>query len=192
MSAAVINLAIWASGSGSNAENIIRHIENDPEVRVALILTNKANAGVIARAERLGVPHRYFSNAEFAEGTAILEAMQAADIHWVVLGGFLRKVPENVIAAYPGKIINIHPALLPAFGGPGMYGHHVHEAVVAAGATESGITIHEVNAEYDKGAILFQARCEVTPEDSPQTVEAKVRALEQQHFPEVVASLIRK
>ncbi|HAP59267.1 MAG TPA: phosphoribosylglycinamide formyltransferase [Cytophagales bacterium] len=188
----MIKIAVWASGSGSNAENIANYFADSEDVGVAYILTNNPKAGVIERAQRLGIPHQVFTNTQFREGTPVLNAMERAGIDWVVLGGFMRLVPANVVAAFPGKIINIHPALLPRQGGKGMYGHHVHEAVVAARDSESGITIHEVNEVYDEGQILFQASCPVTPEDTPQTVEAKVRALEQQYYPEVVASVVRK
>ena len=188
----MIQIAIWASGSGSNAENIATHFANSSLARVGLILTNNPQAGVIDRAKRLGIPCQAFTNADFKDGHPIVSAMQAANIDWVVLGGFLRLVPLAVIEAYPERIVNIHPALLPKFGGKGMYGHHVHEAVVEARETESGITIHEVTAEYDKGLILFQASCPVTSEDTPQSVEKKVRELEQRFFPEVIESLIRK
>lgn len=188
----MIQLAVWASGSGSNAENMVHYFGNSDDVRVALIMTNNAEAGVIARAERLGVPCQVFTNAQFKEGAPVLAAMQAAKIDWVVLGGFLRLVPEVVIDAYPGRILNIHPALLPKFGGKGMYGHRVHEAVVEAGEQESGITIHEVNARYDEGKVLFQASCPVEAGDTAEIVEQKVRALEQKYFPEVVGSVVRK
>lgn len=188
----MIRICIWASGSGSNAENMVHHFRKSGTAEVALILTNRPEAAVIARAKRLGVACLVFSNTEFKEGTPVLKAMQLAEIDWVILGGFLRLVPETVISAYPHKIINIHPALLPKYGGKGMYGHKVHEAVVAAQESESGITIHEVNAAYDEGMVLFQAKCPVEPTDTAEMVEQKVRALEIAHYPTVVAELIRK
>lgn len=179
-------IAIFASGSGSNAENIIRFFENDPRNRVSLVLCNKPDAYVLERAKRLGVPALVFNCEQFYHSDLILDRLKAEAVDLIVLAGFLWKVPANLLAAYPDRIINIHPALLPKFGGKGMYGEHVHEAVIAAGEKESGITIHHVNDRYDEGAAIFQATCPVLPDDTPDTLAAKVHALEYAHFPRVI------
>lgn len=179
-------IAIFASGSGSNAENIIRFFENDPRNRVSLVLCNKPDAYVLERAKRLGVPALVFNRERFYHSDLILDRLKAEAVDLIVLAGFLWKVPANLLAAYPDRIINIHPALLPKFGGKGMYGEHVHEAVITAGEKESGITIHHVNDRYDEGAAIFQATCPVLPDDTPDTLAAKVHALEYAHFPRVI------
>jgi phosphoribosylglycinamide formyltransferase-1 len=176
-------IALFASGSGSNAENIVNYFSGSSDVQTPLIVSNKPDAYVHERARKLGVPSYTFTASEFREATAILKLLEAFEIDFIVLAGFLLKVSEPILHAYPNKIINIHPALLPKFGGKGMYGHHVHEAVVAAGERETGITIHYVNENYDEGAIIFQARCPVTPDDTPDNVAQKIHELEQEHFP---------
>lgn len=182
-------LAIFASGSGSNAENIIRHFENNPNVNIKLVLCNKEGAYVLTRAEKLGVPSVVFSRQELENGT-ILALLKREGIDFIVLAGFLLKVPDEMVVAYPDKIVNIHPALLPNYGGKGMYGMRVHEAVVAAGEKESGITIHYVNEFFDSGKTIFQAKCDVLPTDSPEDVATKVHALEYEHFPRVIESVL--
>jgi phosphoribosylglycinamide formyltransferase-1 len=158
-------------------------------VEFPLILSNKADAYIHERAKKLHIPSFTINKAGFETGEA-LRLLQEYQIDFIVLAGFLLKVPENLLAAYPDKIINIHPALLPKYGGKGMYGSHVHEAVVAHRETESGITIHYVNEHYDAGAIIFQAKCEVLPTDLPDDVAAKVHALEYEYFPKVIESTI--
>ncbi|MCB0400815.1 MAG: phosphoribosylglycinamide formyltransferase [Flavobacteriales bacterium] len=185
-------IAIFASGSGSNAENIADYFKNDPEVTVALFISNHSNAFVLERAKKLGVESAVFSKADFEKSDDILHFLTKNNINLVVLAGFLLKIPQKMIDAYPNKIINIHPALLPKFGGKGMYGDRVHQAVVAAQEQESGITIHYVNEHYDEGAIIFQARCPVLPTDSPADVASKIHELEYEHFPKVLDNLIRK
>ena len=186
-------IAIFASGNGSNAENIIRYIRNgNYDAEVALIVCNRKDAKVFERAERLGVPAIYvpkrdFLNEEFMEGL-----MRDNGIDFIVLAGFLLMIPEFLIKMYPDKIVNIHPSLLPKFGGKGMYGSHVHEAVVAAGEKESGITIHIVNENCDEGRILFQAIIPVEPGDSPDDVAEKVHELEYLHFPRVIVETVAK
>jgi phosphoribosylglycinamide formyltransferase-1 len=182
-------IALLASGSGSNAENIVRYFENKEGVEFPLILSNKADAYVHERAKKLHIPSFTIGKTGFENGEA-LQLLQEHQIDLIVLAGFLLKVPENLLKAYPGKIINIHPALLPKYGGKGMYGSHVHEAVVAHKETESGITIHYVNEQYDEGTIIFQTKCKVLPSDSPEQVAAKVHALEYQYFPEVIEKLV--
>ncbi len=188
----MINLAIFASGNGSNAENIIRYFLKSERIRVALILSNREDAFVHTRAQALGVPSRSFRKAEFDEGKSVLDALQAYSVDFIVLAGFLLKVSPPILEAYPDRILNIHPALLPKHGGKGMYGDRVHRAVIDAGDTESGITIHYVNEHYDEGTILFQARCEVLSTDSADDVARKVHELEYLHFPKVIEEAVLK
>ncbi len=183
-------IALFASGSGSNVENIIRYFTEKKDFEFPLILSNKSNAFVHERAKALGVPSVTFSKEEFVEGHKIVSLLKEYDIDFVVLAGFLLKVSLPILEAFPGKIINIHPALLPKFGGKGMYGHHVHQAVVDAGETQSGITIHYVNEHYDEGNVIFQATCEVLPGDTQETIAEKVHVLEYTHFPEVIENLL--
>lgn len=184
-------IAIFASGSGSNAENIAHYFENNASVTVSLILTNNANAYVLERAKKLGIPAKIFSKDEFLKSDEILHFLVENNINLIILAGFLLKIPENLIKKFSNKIINIHPALLPKFGGKGMYGNHVHKAVVAAGETESGITIHYVNEHYDEGKIIFQAKCAIIDTDTPEDVATKIHKLEYEHFPKVIEELLR-
>jgi phosphoribosylglycinamide formyltransferase-1 len=184
------NIAIFGSGSGTNAENIIRYFAKSDTIRVAVVLSNKKEAGIHARANNLGVPSFSFSLAEFREGVLILEKMAEYQVDFIVLAGFLPLVSPVIIDAFPNSIINIHPALLPKFGGKGMYGAHVHEAVVAAKETQTGISIHYVNERYDEGTVIFQAVCPVLPEDTAEDVEKKVHALEHEYFPQVIEQLL--
>ena len=179
------NIALLASGSGSNAENIIRYFHDYKDICFPVIISNKENAYVHERAKNLGVSSYTFKKIDFENGK-VLEFLKEQQINFVVLAGFLLKIPGNLLQAYPNKIINIHPALLPKFGGKGMYGAYVHEAVVAAKEKESGITIHYVNENYDEGQIIFQAQCEVLPTDTPDDVAEKVHALEYEFFPKII------
>ena len=172
------NIAIFASGSGTNAENIIRYFQENDLIRVALVLSNRSDAYVLERAHRLQVPSEVFLKEDWVSGEQILALLHEYHIDFIVLAGFLVRVPERLLHAYPDKIINIHPALLPKFGGKGMYGDRVHEAVVAAGETESGITIHYINEHYDEGDTIFQAKCPVLPDDSAIDVAQKVHSKE--------------
>ena len=181
-------IALLASGSGSNAENIVRYFAGKEGWEFPIILSNKAEAYVHARAETLKIPSFTIPKAGFERGDA-LQLLQQYNIDCIVLAGFLLKVPANLLQAYPDKIINIHPALLPKYGGKGMYGMYVHEAVVAHRETETGVTIHYVNENYDEGRIIFQARCDVLPADTPEMVAAKVHALEYRYFPEIIEQL---
>lgn len=176
------NIAIFASGSGTNAERIISHFQEGSVARVALVLTNKPDAEVLERAQRLGVQTLVFDRDTFYNTNQIVAALQNQAIDYVVLAGFLWLIPDNLLAAYPDRMVNIHPALLPKHGGKGMYGDRVHRAVVEAGDTESGITIHRVNAHYDSGDILEQHTVPVLPTDTPDEVAEKVHALEYTHF----------
>jgi formyltetrahydrofolate-dependent phosphoribosylglycinamide formyltransferase len=184
-------VAIFASGAGTNAENIIKYFIDNKDIEVALVLSNKVDAGVHSRAAKYGIPSFTFSDKEFNEGNEVLKKLVKFDVDFIVLAGFLLKIPRAIIAAFPDRIINIHPALLPKFGGKGMYGHRVHEAVVAAGEKESGITIHYVNENYDDGQIIFQAKFPVLQTDTVEDVEQKIHLLEYKHFPEVVEKLLK-
>jgi phosphoribosylglycinamide formyltransferase 1 len=187
-----IRLAIFASGSGSNAENLVRYFSEKDSVEVVLVLSNKTDAYVHERSRKLGIPSTTLPGIAFKEGKPVLDLMKEYRIDFIVLAGFLLLIPQILVEAYPGKIVNIHPALLPKFGGKGMYGDRVHHAVVEAGEKQSGITIHLVNEHYDEGSILFQAVCPVAPEDTPDKVAGKVHELEYSHFPEVVFQYLRK
>lgn len=184
-----LKIALFASGSGSNAENIIHYFAGHPRLTFPLIISNKSDAVVHDRAMRLGVPSVTFSRADFENGTEILHFLHEHEIDCIVLAGFLLKVPQVLIDAFPDKIINIHPALLPKFGGKGMYGMHVHKSVRESGDTESGITIHYINNNYDEGNIIFQAKCMIFPQDTPDTIAEKVHKLEYEHFPKVIEEL---
>ena len=183
-------VAIFASGSGTNAENIARYFSKSETVKVAVVLSNNKNVGVHARVNHLGSPSFVFSRDEFVEGTPILAKLAEYQIDLIVLAGFMNKISDALLTAYPGKIINIHPALLPKYGGKGMYGMHVHEAVVAAGERETGITIHYIDEHYDEGTVIFQATCPVLPSDTPEEVAAKVHALEYAHYPKIIEDLL--
>ncbi|GAE14784.1 Phosphoribosylglycinamide formyltransferase [Bacteroides pyogenes] len=184
------NIAIFASGSGTNAENIIRYFQRSEFVRVSLVVSNKPDAYVLERAHRLRIPSYVFLNEDWIAGDKILAVLQAHQIHFVVLAGFLLRVPLLLLNAFPRRIINIHPALLPKFGGKGMYGDRVHRAVVDSGETESGITIHYINERYDEGDVIFQTVCPVFPGDSAEDVAKKVHALEHHYFPKVIEELL--
>ena len=181
-------IALFASGSGSNAENILRYFSNSREMEFPVVISNRSDALVRERVKKWSVPSYVFKKSDFENGK-VTEFLREKAIDFIVLAGFLLKIPENLLKAYPDKIINIHPALLPKFGGKGMYGSHIHEAVVASGEKESGITIHYVNENYDEGQIIFQARCPVLPADSPDDVAAKVHALEYEFFPLIIEEI---
>jgi phosphoribosylglycinamide formyltransferase-1 len=188
----MIRIAIFASGSGSNAENIAKYFRDHADIQVALILSNNPGAYVHERAKKLGIPSYTFSKAVFDEGSAVLNILREYKTDFIVLAGFLLKVSQPLLDAFPGRIVNIHPALLPKYGGKGLYGDRVHRAVVEAGEKETGITIHYVNENYDEGDIIFQARCEVIPGETPEDVARKVHELEYAHFPVVIDALLKK
>lgn len=183
-------IAIFASGAGSNAEKIIAHLQNHTSIKVSLIVCNKPGAGVLGIAAANQIPTLLIEKERFFRGDAYLPELKSREIGFVVLAGFLWKVPDALVAAYPNKIINIHPALLPKYGGKGMYGMHVHAAVIAAGEKESGITIHYVNEHFDEGAPIFQATCPIEPGDTPEKLAEKIHVLEHRHFPEVVERVV--
>ena len=182
-------IVVFASGSGTNAENIIKYFLNSSKAKVVSVFTNNPAAKVIERAAKLDLSSQIFSKQELNE-SFLLQKINAFQPDLIVLAGFLLKVPQNLIDAYPNKIVNIHPALLLKFGGKGMYGMHIHEAVVANKETETGITIHYVNENYDEGAILFQAAVVITPQDTPEDVAVKIHELEQKHFPIIIDNLL--
>lgn len=183
-------LAIFASGSGSNAQNIIDYFSNNKKAEVVLILSNKPTAYVIERAKSADVPYKVFNRDEFYQSLQILEWMREYRIDFIVLAGFLWLVPDYLVEAFPNRIVNIHPALLPKYGGKGMFGGHVHEAVIAHNETETGITIHYVNKRYDEGNIVFQASCPVLPGDTADDVASRVHQLEYEHFPKIIDKLL--
>lgn len=184
------NIAIFASGSGSNAENIICHFAQKPDFCVKRIYCNVPDAFVLERAKKYDIPTTVFDRQAFCDPEKILHQLKEEDTDFVVLAGFLWLIPDFIIAAYPNRIVNIHPALLPSYGGKGMYGHHVHEAVIAAKEQESGITIHFVNEHYDSGSIIFQAKCPVTAEDTADSLAEKIHELEHKYFPVVIEGTI--
>lgn len=181
-------IVLFASGSGSNVENIIRYFSNSNELEFPFVISNRSDAYVHERVKKLMIPSYTFIKEDFENGS-VLKFLQERNVDIIVLAGFLLKIPVNILNAYPDKIINIHPALLPKFGGKGMYGSHVHEAVVASGETESGITIHFANENYDEGKIIFQAKCPVLAGDSPDDVAAKVHALEYEYYPKIIGEV---
>ncbi|MEG1543160.1 MAG: phosphoribosylglycinamide formyltransferase [Tannerellaceae bacterium] len=184
------NVAIFASGSGTNAENIARYFTKSETVNIAVVLSNNRHVGVHARVNNLGIPSFVFSRDEFTAAVPILAKLAEYKTDLIVLAGFMNKIADPLLRAYPGRIINIHPALLPKHGGKGMFGMHVHEAVVADGDSQSGITIHYVNENYDEGNIIFQATCPVLPSDTPEEVATKVHALEYAHYPRVIGEVL--
>jgi phosphoribosylglycinamide formyltransferase-1 len=186
------NIALFVSGSGSNAQKIMEYFHESSNIHVALLLSNNKNAFGLERAKNMGVPSLVFDRKAFFESDDIIRELQSKNIQWVVLAGFLWMIPSNLIKAFPERIINIHPALLPSYGGKGMYGMHVHSAVHKAGEKESGISIHLVNEKYDEGEIIFQAKCVLDSSDTPESIAKKVLLLEHEHFPKVIESLIRK
>ena len=185
-------IAIFASGAGTNAENLISYFRTSDVAQVDLVLTNKKEAGVLEKAKALEVPTYVFSKQDLNSSDAVLQTLKDFNIDWIVLAGFLLKVPESLIDAYPYRIINIHPALLPKYGGKGMYGQHVHRAVLEAGERETGISIHFVNEHYDQGAMIAQHKVNLGDEETAESIAAKVHALEYKWFPPIVEETISK
>jgi phosphoribosylglycinamide formyltransferase-1 len=188
-------IAVFASGAGSNAQKIIESLSpagtgSKPGI-VALIVCNKPGAGVLTIAANAKIPVLLIEKEQFFRGNGYADELKTAGIDFIVLAGFLWKIPDTLIGAFPGKIINIHPALLPKYGGKGMYGYHVHQAVIDNHEKESGITIHYVDGHYDNGDIIFQARCPVLETDTPDTLAQRIHALEHRYYPEVIASLLK-
>jgi len=183
-------IAIFASGAGTNAENIIRYFAGNHAATVALVLSNNPAAQVHERANKLGVPSFVFTRGEFENGAPVLAKLAEYAVGFIALAGFTNKISAPLLRAFPCKIVNIHPALLPRHGGKGMYGMRVHEAVIAAGEKESGITIHYVNENYDEGTIVFRQTCPVLPGDTPDDLAARVHALEYAHYPPTIEKLV--
>ena len=183
-------IAIFASGSGSNAENIIRYFSDNKSIKVVLVLSNKSRSGVLIRAQLHNIPTFIFTKNDLNECSKVHDVLKDYNASMIVLAGFLLKIPLYMIKAYPNSILNIHPALLPKYGGKGMYGMNVHKAVIENKEEKSGITIHYVNENYDEGAIIFQATCDIDKHDLPEDVKTKVQALELCHFPSVIESII--
>ena len=183
-------LAIFASGSGTNAENIIKYFQNRSGISISCVCTNRPDAGVIERAQRHHIPVLVFTREDLYQNGRVLTYLNQNMIDWIILAGFLWLVPAALIDRYPSKIINIHPALLPQYGGKGMYGERVHRAVLENSEKKSGITIHFVNREYDKGSIIFQATCEVDPADTSESLATRVHKLEYEHFPRVIEEAV--
>jgi len=184
-------IAIFASGSGSNAENIFHYFQKNHQVIVDIFLTNNPNAKVLERADKLGVESFVFNRNVFYNSSLVLDELLSRNIDFIVLAGFMWLVPENILNHYPQKIVNIHPALLPAYGGKGMYGDFVHEAVSKAGETKTGITIHFVNNKYDEGDIIFQKAVDIIPGENPQSIADKVHVLEYEWYPQIIESLLK-
>ncbi len=184
-------IAIFASGSGTNMERIAGYFSNNSEVEICLVVCNKKGAGVIDRAAKFGIPVEMIDRQSFYQTDKLANKLRLLNTDLLVLAGFLWLIPASLLEAFPGKIINIHPALLPAYGGKGMFGMRVHEAVVAAGEQFSGITIHYVNEHYDEGAVIFQAKTELVHDETPESLAVKIHELEYRFFPEVIAELLR-
>jgi phosphoribosylglycinamide formyltransferase-1 len=185
-------VVIFASGSGSNAENLIKFFQNRDNASVIQVLTNNPHAKVLDRCKKLKISALSFNKIAFTETEDVLNILKANKPDLIILAGFLWKFPENILKYFPNKVINVHPALLPKFGGKGMYGMHVHQAVIDNKESETGITIHYVNENYDEGAIIFQEKCKVLASDSAEDVADKIHELEMKHFPEVVNQLLKK
>jgi len=183
-------LALFASGNGSNAQRIIEYFSGHPTITINLILCNKPDAFVLNRAEKLGIPAMIFTRTLFYQTDLVLETLKSYHIDFLILAGFLWLIPKNLLSAFPGRIINIHPALLPKYGGKGMYGMKVHETVIAAGDPVSGITIHYVDENYDEGRIIFQTKCVISERDSSESLAAKIHALEYRYFPEIIEQVV--
>lgn len=188
----MVNVAIFVSGSGTNCEAVIKHFQGSDKVNIALVVSNKADAYALVRAKNLGVESVVMPKKEFMQESLLMPLMRENHIDFIVLAGFLLVIPDFLINAYPHKMINLHPALLPKFGGMGMYGHHVHEAVKAAGETETGMTVHYVSNEVDGGEIIAQFSTPILPTDTPDDIAAKEHVLEMAHFPQVVDDVISR
>lgn len=186
----ISNIAILASGSGTNAQRIMEHFANSDVAKVVLVASENTSAYALVRAQNAGIEALAFTMADFRNGN-LLEQLLCRKVDFVVLAGFLKLVPQAMVEAFAGRMVNIHPALLPNYGGKGMFGHHVHEAVVANGETQSGITIHYVNGVYDTGDVIFQATCPVLPTDTPDTLAERIHGLEHRYFPQVIEGVIR-
>lgn len=187
-----MNIAIFVSGSGSNCENIIQYFQNNKQANIALVVSNRSDAYALVRAQRLNVPTKVLPKADFNNQEMVMKLMADYRIDFIVLAGFLLMIPDWLISAYQHRMINLHPALLPKFGGIGMYGHHVHEAVRKANETETGMTVHWVSPVCDGGEIIAQFRTPITPDDTPDDIAAKEHVLEMKHFPQVIEAILKQ
>ncbi len=187
-----VNIAIFVSGSGSNCENLIRYFKDSDRVSTSLVVSNKTDAYALVRADKLGVPSVVVPKPQLNDPDVMLPLLRQYDIHFIVLAGFLPLIPTFLIDAYPRRIVNLHPALLPKYGGKGMWGHHVHEAVKAAGEIETGMTVHYVTPVCDSGEIIAQYKCSLSPDDTVDDIAAKEHELEMQYFPKIVEEVIEK
>ena len=185
-------IAIFASGNGTNAQRIIEYFRDKPEVRVDLVLSNNPVAYVLTRIKPFNIPGLVFTRDEFYHSSKVVDILREREISFIVLAGFMWLIPGNLLTEYSGRIVNIHPALLPNFGGKGMYGMHVHEAVIRSKQSKSGMTIHLVNEIYDAGTIIFQEECKVSPSDTPETLASKIHALEHEYYPVVIEALLQE
>ena len=188
----MINIAIFASGEGTNAQNIINYFFGSEKIRIGLVVSNKSTANVLNRATAKGVPTLIIDRNSFYNSTQTIDQLKSANIDLIVLAGFLWLIPESLVKAFPNKIINIHPALLPKFGGKGMYGMKVHEAVIESKVKESGISIHFVNEKYDEGKVISQHKCKVDENDTPETLAHKIHQLEYEFFPAAIEKVMSK
>ena len=187
-----MNIAIFVSGSGSNCENIIKYFQNNKQANIALVVSNRSDAYALVRAQRLNVPTKVLPKAEFNNQEMVMKLMADYRIDFIVLAGFLLMIPDWLISAYQHRMINLHPALLPKFGGIGMYGHYVHEAVRKANEPETGMTVHWVSPVCDGGEIIAQFRTPITPNDTPDDIAAKEHVLEMKHFPQVIEAILKQ
>ncbi len=187
-----MNIAIFVSGSGSNCENIIQYFQNNKQANIALVVSNRSDAYALVRAQRLNVPTKVLPKADFNNQEMVMKLMADYRIDFIVLAGFLLMIPDWLISAYQHRMINLHPALLPKFGGIGMYGHYVHEAVRKANETETGMTVHWVSPVCDGGEIIAQFRTPITPDDTPDDIAAKEHVLEMKHFPQVIEAILKQ
>ncbi len=188
----MVKIALFASGSGTNAGRIMDHFQNHPDIKVAILLSNNPQAYALQRAKSYGVPCYSFNRNTFYESNEILKVLEELDVSFIFLAGFLWLVPKELVEAYPNRLVNIHPALLPKYGGSGMYGMNVHRAVYQNREPESGITIHYVNTEYDRGEIIHQRKCPLEPGDEPADIAKKIQKLEHSDYPKVIENIIRK
>jgi len=185
-------IAIFASGNGTNAQRIIEYFANNPEIKVELVLSNNPDAYVLTRIKPFNIPSVVFTKDEFYHTTKIVDILRERNISFIVLAGFMWLIPGNLLSEYSDRIVNIHPALLPGFGGKGMYGMRVHEAVIGSKQAKSGITIHLVNEKYDDGTIIFREECTVEPSDTPETLASKIHALEHEYYPVIIEALLQE
>ncbi|MDT0691301.1 phosphoribosylglycinamide formyltransferase [Salegentibacter sp. F188] len=185
-------IVVFASGSGTNTENIIKYFQNSPELRVVAVFSNRKSAGVLKKAHDLNIKALYFDRESFYHSNELLYVLQDMDPDLIVLAGFLWIFPENILQRFPAKVVNIHPALLPKYGGKGMYGDKVHKAIIENKEKESGITIHYVNEKYDEGEIIFQKTVDVNQDDTPESLAKKIHELEHAHFPKVIEEILQE